>query len=166
MIEIDKTDKLYTYLKNLGIDNPDDLYLELGKLGRYSPKDVQTYFYASFQPSVTKELDENELERVIDYYSNLKNFKAIKKAELKTLLNEYCSHPTDELQEKILNAHLKDILYLCINYKSMHPDVDLQDLVQTANIGLIKALKKYKPAAKIDFKDYIIYWVREEIKEL
>ncbi len=163
MIEIDKSDRLYTYLTNLGVDKVDKLYLELANNGRYTPKDVQTYFYASFQPSLTNELDEKELEKVVDYFADLKKIKPTKKSDLKGLLKKYAHDNSEELEEQIVNANLKDLLYLCLNYKSTHKDADLQDLVQTANIGLIKALKKYKPDAKIDFKDYIIYYVREEI---
>ena len=36
--------------------------------------------------------------------------------------------------------------------------------VQIANIGLIEAIEKYDEKAKLDFKDYLIYYVRENIK--
>lgn len=163
MIEIDRTDKLYTYLKNLGAPNPDKQYLELANLGRYSPKDVQTYFHSTFSPSITKDLDDAELERVVDYYADLKKLKPIKQAEMCRMLKQYKQHNSEALQEQIINANLKDVLYLCLNYKSAHQDADLQDLIQTANIGVINALNHYKLDAKISFKDYIIYWVREEI---
>ncbi len=165
MIKIDKTDKLYTYLKNLGVENLDETYMELAKLGRYSAKDVQAYFYADFEPSATVDLDDSELERLVDYYADLKKSKPVKKAELKNLLNQYCVNPTEQIQHQILNAYLLDVLYLCCNYKTLHKDVDLQDLIQVANIGLINALKHYNKDAKIDFKDYIIYYVRKEVKK-
>ena len=34
---------------------------------------------------------------------------------------------------------------MCLNYKTLHKDVDIQDLVQVANIGLLFAIDKYNP---------------------
>ena len=45
----------------------------------------------------------------------------------------------------------------------MHKDADIQDLVQEANLGLIKAIERFDEKAKIEFKDYLVYYVRERI---
>ena len=58
MITIDKSDKLYKYLTDLGVDNVDELYINLAKNGRYSRKDVLNYFHSTFNPSMTKEFDD------------------------------------------------------------------------------------------------------------
>ena len=56
-------------------------------------------------------------------------------------------------------------MYLAVNYKTAHPNVNVLDVVQLANVGLLNALDKYNPENKIAFKDYIIYWVMEEINK-
>lgn len=165
MIEIDKSDKLYTYLSKLGVEDIDKWYTELASNGRYTPKDVQTYFYAMFQPSFTKEVEDEDLEQLIDYYADLKKLKPIKATEFNNVLKRYKQHPNAKDKEVILNAKLKELLYLAVNYKTAHPNVNVLDVVQLANIGLIKALEKYKIENKIAFKDYIIYWVMEEINK-
>ena len=165
MIQIDKADKLYKYLVGLGVENLEEQYNELASAGRYLPKDIQTYFYADFQPSLTNDIESADLEKVTDYYSDLKKVKTINQTELNATLKRYKQKPTKEDKETILKAKLKELLYLAINYKSAHKDVDLQDVVQVANMGLLKALEKYNPKSKIAFKDYIIYWVREEINK-
>ena len=60
---------------------------------------------------------------------------------------------------------MKDVLYLCLNYTTLHKKVDVQDLIQVANLGVIEAISKYNPQAKIDFKDYVIYYVRKNVKD-
>lgn len=165
MIEIDKKDSLYKYLLGLGIENPDKLYLELAQNGRYKKEEVQRYLYSTFDPSVTNELDEQELEKVLDYYVDIKKQKPLTEKQLVECLKLYKQNPTNELKTAIIQAKLKDLLMLCLNYKSSHKDVDVQDLVQVANIGLMQALDKYNPSTKIPFKDYIIFWVKQEIKK-
>ena len=85
--------------------------------------------------------------------------------KVKELLEEYKHTKQPILREKIINSQLKDILYLCLNYKTLHKDVDVQDLIQIASIGLIEAIEKYNEAAKIEFIDYVVYYVRKNIKE-
>lgn len=165
MIKIDKTDSLYRYLTALGVESVDDLYLELASNGRLKRADIQAYLRSEFQPSITNELDEKDLEPIIDYYSDIKTAKKITKSERNALLKEYKTTKDKSVREKIINAELHDLLLMCINYKSLHKDVNLQDLVQVASLGLIDAVEKYDKEARIDFKDYIIYWVGKRIKD-
>ncbi len=163
MINIDKQDRLYRYLLDLGIENPDDQYIELAQNGRYKLDDVRQYLRAKFEPSNTEDIGEEELEKVVDYYADLKKNKSLNKKKLFELLTSYQNTKNNDIKEIIVNSVLKDVLYLCVNYHTRHKDIDLQDLVQVANIGLLDAIEKFKPNAKIDFKDYLVYFVRENI---
>ncbi len=165
MIKIDKTDALYKYLTALKIENVDEVYLELAKNGRFKLDDVRTYFRETFRPSQTEDLSEEELEKVLDYYVDIKKIKHLSSKVLKEKLAEYKKTNDEKIKVEIINSELKDILYLCLNYSTLHKDVDIQDLVQVANIGLIEAIEKYDEKAKLDFKDYIVYYVRENINE-
>lgn len=160
MVQIDKTDSLYKYLTNLGIENVDEEYIELAKNGRYKLNDVKQYFREIFTPSQTQDIEESELEKLLDYYIDLKKVKTLNSAQLKDCLAKYKETSDTKNRDLIINSQLKDILYLCINYKTLHNDVDIQDLVQVANMGLITAIEKYDATTKIDFKDYVTYWVR------
>lgn len=163
MIKIDKTDSLYKYLTALKIDNVDKLYTELANNGRYKRQDVRTYIIEKFAPSLTTELEETELEPILDFYLDIKNQKKLTKQKQNTLLKNYYQTKNKQVRDIIYNSCLKDVLHMCLNYKSLHKDVDLQDLVQTANIGLIDAIENYNPTAKIDLNDYIIFHIREKI---
>ena len=165
MIQIDKNDKLYKYLTNLGVEDVDKAYIELAKEGRYNLDDVRQFFRQDYIPSSTQEIDEKEIEKILDYYIDLKSVKTFNSTQLKKLLENYKQTGDEQVKELIVNSQLKDVLYLCLNYSTLHNNVDLQDLVQIANIGLLEAIKKYNINAKIDFKDYIIYYVRKSIKE-
>lgn len=164
MITIDKTDSLYKYLTNLGVDNVDEEYVELAKNGRFKLDDVRTYFKSTFEPSQTEDVGEKELEKVLDYYVDLKKLKHLNSKALKEKLIKYKQTKDEKIKEEIINSQLKDVLYLCLNYSTLHKDVDIQDLVQIANIGLLEAIEKYKQVSNLDFNDYMVYYIRENIK--
>lgn len=164
MIKIDKTDALYKYLTALGVENIDDAYLELAQNGRFKLDDVRQYFRSTFAPSQTEDLSETELEKVLDYYVDIKKVKHLNTQQIKKLLEEYKKSNDTKIKELIINSQLKDILYLCLNYSTLHKQVDIQDLVQIANLGLLEAIEKYNPQARVDFKDYMVYYIRENIK--
>ncbi|MBQ8615359.1 MAG: sigma-70 family RNA polymerase sigma factor, partial [Clostridia bacterium] len=85
--------------------------------------------------------------------------------QIKKLLEGYKKTGDTKIKELIINSQLKDILYLCLNYLTLHKSADIQDLVQIANIGLIEAIEKYNPQARVEFKDYMVYYIRENIKK-
>lgn len=165
MITIDKSDKLFKFLTALKVPNVEEEYLTLAKNGRYSRADVRKFWQATFQPSMTEEVDETELEKVVDYYSDLKKSKQINKSEFNKLLKEYSVTHNPKLKDKIIVSKLKEILILCVNYKSLHKDVDLPDVVQTASIGLMNALDSFDESTKISFDDYMLFWIRDKIIE-
>ena len=165
MIKIDKTDALSKYLTTLKVDNIDETYLELAKNGRFKLDDVRAYFRETFRPSQTEDLNETELEKVLDYYVDIKKMKHLNSKALNDKLKEYKKTKNEELKNQIINSQLKDILYLCLNYSTLHKDVDIQDLIQVANIGLIEAIDKFDENARVDFKDYLTYYIRKNILE-
>lgn len=165
MVNIDKKDELYKYLINLGIEDVDTIYLELANNGRYKLNDVRQYFREIFTPSNKEDVDEKDLEKVLDYYIDLKSVKTLSGQALNKLLTQYTDTKDKTIKEQIINSQLKDVLYLCLNYITLHKDIDIQDLVQIANMGLIDAIEQFKPKSKINFKDYVIYYVRKRIIE-
>ena len=165
MIKIDKTDSLYKYLQNLNVEDIDNVYLELAKNGRYKTDDVRQYFREMFEPSQTEEFEEKHLEEILDYYVDIKKAPKIKVQDLKHKIKEYKATKDRKIRENIINSQLKDVLYLCVNYSTRHKDVDLQDLIQVANLGLIEAVEKCDPDVKIEFKDYVVYYVGQAIKD-
>lgn len=165
MVQIDKTDALYKYLTGLGVEDIDAVYLELAENGRYKISDVKQYFREIFSPSNTESIGEEELEKVLDYYTDLKAIKKLSSTDVKKFLLEYKKTNNVLDREAIINSQLRDVLYMCLNYSTLHKNTDLQDLVQIANIGLIEAIEKYNEQAKIEFIDYVVYYIRKNIKE-
>ncbi len=165
MITIDKTDELYKYLSKLNVENIDEMYKLLASLGRYKRKDVLQYFRSNFEPSITNDFEEKDLEEIVDYYADIRQATKLNVKQLNFLLKEYATNKKQEIKNLIIQYYLKDVMMLCLNYKSLHKDVNIQDLIQIANLGLIEALDNYNPDTKVKFDDFIIYYVYKNVTE-
>jgi RNA polymerase sigma factor (sigma-70 family) len=63
-------------------------------------------------------------------------------------------------REQMINAHLR--LAVHVARKHQRPGIDLLDLIQEANLGLLKATEKYDHS-KGRFAAYATWWIKERI---
>ncbi|MBQ3502948.1 MAG: hypothetical protein IJA72_04745 [Clostridia bacterium] len=166
MIQIDKTDYLYKTLQNLGLEEQEveDKYTTFAKEGIITAKDFNNYLQAKLGMEYMGDIDENQFSEIIDYYCDIKKNKSPSKSKVTQLLKEYKQNPTEQLKLDIINSQLKDVLLIACAYKLVNNDVNLSDLVQICNIGLMNAVNKYNPESKIAFETYLNYWVLDAIK--
>jgi len=167
MIQIDKTDFLYKTLQNLGVEdkNLEDEYISFAQSGITNAKDFNNNLQAMLGMDYLGEIDENCLEEVLDYYKDLKTSKCPPQSKLLALLKEYKKTPQESLRQDIINSQLKEVLLIACVYKMRNIEVNLSDLVQVCNMGLITAVDKFKPDSKIKFETYLNYWILQAIKE-
>lgn len=165
MIQIDKTDYLYKTLKHLGVDEQeiDNKYTTFASQGIITSKDFNNHLQAMLGMEYIGEIDENQFEEIIDYYCDIKKNKSPAKSKTNQLLKQYKQAPTEELRMDIINSQLKDVLLMACAYHLTKPDLNLSDLVQTCNIGLMDAIEKYNINSRISFEIYLNYWVLEAI---
>lgn len=164
MIEIDKNDFLYKHLAKLGAENIDQLYVEFAQNGVSNATDFKKYLYRQYGDDFSKEIDEESIMELLPYYVDMKKIKTVGKRELTKLLKEYKQNPDNEKLATIIHSKLKDCLFVASLYKLKLPKVDIGDIVQTCNLGLMKAVEKYDPNSKIGFDEYVEFWVAIEIK--
>ncbi len=164
MIEIDKNDFLYKHLTKLGAENIDDLYVEFAQNGVANATDFKKYLYRLYGDDFSKEIDDESIKELLPYYVDMKKIKKISNAELKKILKEYKQNPDDKKLSTIVHSKLKDCLFIASLYKLKLPNTDISDIVQTCNLGLLKAVEKYDVDAKISFDEYVEFWVAMEIK--
>ena len=163
MIEIDKTDYLYKHLEKLGAENIDDLYKEYATNGVGNLIDFKKYLYSKYADSVEVDIEEDDLKEVVEYYGDIKKFKKLSTTELTKLLKQYKIDRDEKTYNKIVNSQLKDIIYIAYLYKTKLKDLELQDILQVCNLGLLKAIEKYDDKARITFADYLDFWINQEI---
>lgn len=167
MIQIDNTDFLYKTLQKLGIDEKliENEYLKYANQGIANLKDFNNNLQAQLGLDYLGDFDENCLEEVVDYYKDLKLNKNLAKSKVKAMLKEYQQSRDDNLKVDIINSQLQDVLLIACAYKLRHTELNLSDLVQICNLGLITAVDKYQSDTKLSFETYLNYWILDAINK-
>ncbi len=165
MINIDKSDFVYKTLISLGVDDIESEYIKLINNGISDIKSLDNYLLSQLGLDFLGEVDEQALEDVLPYFSDLKSVKKVPKTKLNKMLDEYCATLDKQLKNEIINTQLNNVLLLACAYKMRHMDINLNDLVQTCNIGMINAIDKYSKLSKIKFDTYINYWILDAINK-
>lgn len=167
MIQIDKTDYLYKTLQKLGVDEQEleQQYIHFAESGVSTVKDLNNNLQSSLGMDYVGEFDENLFEEVLDYYKDLKKSRTPAKNKVVGLLKEYKNNPQSNLREDIINSQLKEVLLIACAYKLRHDNLNLNDLVQVCNMGLMIAVEKFKVDAQLSFEIYLNYWILDTINK-
>lgn len=166
MIRIDKNDFIYKHLAKLGVaDNIDEQYIKFASEGITNNKEFNNFVLASLGMEFLSDFDDSVLEETVDYYADLKKMKSVPQSKLNQLLKQYYDTKDKDVKTEIIHARLKDTLLIACAYKLKHLDINLNDLVQTCNMGLIMAVDKYVPENKIPFDTYLNYWILDIINK-
>ena len=164
MIQIDKNDLLYKTLIKLGVDanSIDKEYMTFAENGIITIKDFNNSLQAMLGMDYVGEIDETKLEEVLDYYIDLKHSNVPPKSKTTGLLKQYKNGDTS-VYEQIINSQLKEVLLIACAYKMRHDEINLGDLVQVCNLGLLTAIEKFNPDTKLAFDTYLNYWIIQAI---
>lgn len=126
-------DSLYSYLFKLKVDDIDDAYKFYLKEGLTRREDIKRYLY-DFVNVTDFDVSDEQIIDLLDYYRDISK------------------------QDKQLKTHLKTVIHLAYAFHILHDKLPLEDLVQTANLGYLLAIKKYDKKSGLPFADYLNYY--------
>jgi RNA polymerase primary sigma factor len=68
----------------------------------------------------------------------------------------------DKLAEKQLTqSYLRFVIFIAMKYQN--PGFNILDLINEGNLGLVKAIRSYKPYQNVSFRSYAGWWIRHYI---
>ena len=94
------------------------------------------------------------------YLKEIEEYKMLTPKEEIELAKEI-DESIPEAKEKFINANYR--LVVSIAKKFRKESVDMLDLIQAGNIGLIKAVEKYDYKKGYKFSTYATWWIRQAI---
>lgn len=94
------------------------------------------------------------------YYDTLKKYKPISREEEKKLM-QLAQKGDKRAREKIINSNLRFVFDIAKRYRGL--GIPLCDLVAQGNVGLVKAMNKYKVVDGVRFLSYAVWWIKSEI---
>jgi RNA polymerase primary sigma factor len=66
------------------------------------------------------------------------------------------------LREEMVHAHLRLVVAIAKKYQGLS-SLDLSDLIQEGNLGLIRAVEKYNYRHGVKLSTYAVWWIRQSI---
>lgn len=104
-------------------------------------------------------------DHVHDYILLISKFTVLSREEEQELLKQYEETQDEYYKNEFIEHNLKLSLHIAAKYKRMYPNLKLglMDLVQEANIGLLKAFDKFDRKSGYKFSTYANWWIRQRI---
>jgi RNA polymerase primary sigma factor len=67
------------------------------------------------------------------------------------------------LREEMVRAHLRLVVMIAKKYRCHSSSLDLLDLIQEGNLGLMRAVEKYNYRHGVKVSTYAVWWIRQSI---
>lgn len=104
---------------------------------------------------------------VHDYLQSLKRFPLLSEEETKDLLIKYHVHGDLSAREKLINHNLRLVVWYVKRRKKFTKSYEFIDLIQTGNIGLVKAVDTFDLSKGFTLSTYVATCIHNELhKEL
>ena len=111
---------------------------------------------ASFPvPSVVGSLDA--------YISAVHRIPVLSQDEEQALSRQYQSEQDLSAARKLVMSHLRFVVHVARGYSGY--GLQLADLIQEGNIGLMKAVKRFDPDQGVRLVSFAVHWIRAEMHE-
>ena len=102
-------------------------------------------------------------DNIIDYIKKIYNYKQLSQKEELKIINNYYHINSSFYAQKLIKSNLRHVVHIALSY--INYELALNDLIQEGTIGLMKAIKNFKPNRNIRLFTYSIYWIKAEINK-
>ena len=97
------------------------------------------------------------------YIHQVNSFAVLDAEEERALATELQEHGDVDAAQRLIMANLRFVVKIARGY--MGYGLQLNDLIQEGNIGLMKAVKRFSPDHNVRLISYAVHWIKAEIHE-
>ena len=97
------------------------------------------------------------------YISAVHRFPVLTVDEEQTLARRYNAENDLDAAKKLVMAHLRFVVHVARGYSGY--GLQIADLIQEGNIGLMKAVKRFNPDVGVRLVSFAVHWIRAEMHE-
>ncbi|MEK6531453.1 MAG: sigma-70 family RNA polymerase sigma factor [Deltaproteobacteria bacterium] len=123
---------------------------------------------AAYEPhgqSENREIKDGRLGASTDsvrlYFNNIKRFPLLKPEEEKTLARRIAKGDKSA-NKRMIESNLRLVVSIAKRY--INRELPIQDLIEEGNVGLIKAVERFKAQKGCKFSTYATYWIKQSIE--
>ncbi len=97
------------------------------------------------------------------YISAVHRFPVLTLDEEQSLARHYQAENDLDSAKKLVMAHLRFVVHVARGYSGY--GLQIADLIQEGNIGLMKAVKRFNPDMGVRLVSFAVHWIRAEMHE-
>lgn len=94
------------------------------------------------------------------YFKDLSQYSLVSQEE-EVELAKKVKEGDKRAEDKLITANLRFVISVAKSYQGR--GLDLVDLIQEGNLGILEAARKYDPNKGIKFISYAVWWIRQSI---
>ena len=117
--------------------------------------------------NMEEEIDEinlqakGDIDSLDSYFNDIRKYKILSSEEVLENFNKYKKTNSKIYRDKIIESNLRLVVKIAKKY--IGRGLALQDLIQSGNLGLIKAIDKFNPEKNCKLSTYATYWISQSI---
>ena len=107
--------------------------------------------------------NENPLDSVNEYFKHLGKITQHTDREETARLWKLAKKGDEAAKNKIIEMNLRLVIPTAKRF--LRPGMELMDLIEEGNLGLLQAIEKFEPKKGFRFSTYAIYWIEQYIRK-
>lgn len=108
-------------------------------------------------------MEKEELSSINEYFKHLAHITRNMDREQMTALWKQVKRGNKAAKDQIMESNLRLVIPTAKRF--LRPGMDLMDLIEEGNLGLMQAIEKFDPAKGYRFSTYAVYWIEQYIRK-
>ncbi len=109
-------------------------------------------------------IDANYSSSLNIYLKDLKKYQILSQEEEVELFKKYREENDLKARKKLIEHNLRLVVYVAKKFK--YRNIEIMDIIDEGNIGLINALERFDYKKGIKFSTYAVYWINRSIYQM